>query len=59
MENQVPGLKQRARYPFMKDEKVIMCLILSTPFPFLLLRQSHAYVNKIWSKHHPSEADAK
>lgn len=35
IENKVPRLKPRARYTFMKDEIVIMYLILSIAFLFL------------------------
>lgn len=36
IENKVSKLKQRASYTYMKDEIVIMCLILRAAYPFLL-----------------------
>lgn len=36
IENQVPRLKQRARYTYMKVEILIMCLILSSAYTFSL-----------------------
>lgn len=36
IKNNIPRLKRRAKYTYIKDEIVIMCLILNTAFPFLL-----------------------
>lgn len=36
IENKVPRLKQKARYTYMKDAIVIMCLILNSAYTFSL-----------------------